>query len=285
MSRNRWPELCKKYELDDGLPVRPVGPWTEDKLFFWNRYVEITTTAMVGHQKWPAGLAYVDFFGGPGICLVETTNKRVPGSALIAANAPKPFQSLLVSELDPGLAMALRTRLSQSPAAPSARVFEGDCNDRVHDIVKQIPPRALTLAFVDPENLRIDFSTVQTLASAGQVDLLVLFADRMDIVRNVDLYERQPNSVLDRMLGPHSEWRKAWQQLQNRTAENISDFFATEYKERLRRRLGYSVFGDKVIRTQRGPLYRLIFASKNRKGLEFWNKVTKKDRGGQTEMF
>jgi len=140
VSRNRWPELCKKYELDDGLPVRPVGPWTEDKLFFWNRYVEITTTAMVGHQKWPAGLAYVDFFGGPGICLVETTNKRVPGSALIAANAPKPFQSLLVSELDPGLAMALRTRLSQSPAAPSARVFEGDCNDRVHDIVKQIPP-------------------------------------------------------------------------------------------------------------------------------------------------
>lgn len=29
------------------------------------------------------------------------------------------------------------------------------------------------------------------------------------------------------------------------------------------------------------PLYRLIFASKNAKGLEFWNKVTAKDRTGQ----
>ena len=34
MARNRWPELCEKYKRDDGLPVREVGPWTEDKLFF-----------------------------------------------------------------------------------------------------------------------------------------------------------------------------------------------------------------------------------------------------------
>ncbi len=284
MARNRWPELCKQYEVDDGLPVRDVGPWTEDKLYFCYRYVEITTSAMVGHPKWPAGLAYVDLFGGPGICRVETTGKRIPGSALIAANATKPFRAILVSEWDAQSAGALTVRLEESSASAVARVFQGDCNKRIGDIVRQIPERALTLAFIDPENLRIDFSTVRALAAAGQVDLLVLFADRMDIVRNVDLYEQQKNSVLDRMLGDQSTWRQDWKLLHNRTPENISKFFADEYKTQLKT-LDYSVFGERVMRSQRGPLYRLIFASKNAKGLEFWNKVTKLDRDGQSEMF
>lgn len=33
------------------------------------------------------------------------------------------------------------------------------------------------------------------------------------------------------------------------------------------------------------PLYQIIFASKHERGLEFWNKVTKKDRGGQRDLF
>jgi len=46
--KDRWPELCKLVEQDDALPVRDegVGPWTEDKLYFWNRYVDITTRSM-----------------------------------------------------------------------------------------------------------------------------------------------------------------------------------------------------------------------------------------------
>jgi hypothetical protein len=33
-----------------------------------------------------------------------------------------------------------------------------------------------------------------------------------------------------------------------------------------------------------GPIYRLIFALKSEKGLEFWDKVTQKDRGGQLDF-
>ncbi len=47
MARNRWPELCESVSQDDGLPVREVGHWSEKKLIFWNRYIEITTIAMV----------------------------------------------------------------------------------------------------------------------------------------------------------------------------------------------------------------------------------------------
>ena len=107
MAQDRWPELCELYKSDDGLPVREdVGIWTVDKLYFWNRYIDITTRAMVGHPKWPAGLAYVDLFAGPGICKLRESGRRVPGSTLIAANAPKPFGVILAIELDPELAAA-----------------------------------------------------------------------------------------------------------------------------------------------------------------------------------
>src|SRR5207253_3206030 len=100
MAKDRWKDLCKLVEMDDGLPTRPVGPWTEQKLWFWNRYLEITTTAMVGHPNWKAGLAYVDLFAGPGVCVIEETGKRMPGSVLLASHAPKRFRMILASELE-----------------------------------------------------------------------------------------------------------------------------------------------------------------------------------------
>jgi three-Cys-motif partner protein len=281
MAQDRWPELCKLYTSDDGLQVREVGSWTEDKLFFWNRYIDITTRAMVGHPKWPAGLVYVDLFAGPGICKLRESGRRIPGSTLIAANTPKPFRAILAIELNADLANALAARLKNSPAAAVAKVFEGNCNTAINQLVPHIPERALTLGFIDPEALNVDFETVKKLSDCGQVDLLILFADRMDLVRNVDRYENENPSILDRMMGSHSRWRERWAQLANRSADNICRLFVDEYKTQLTNRLGYRAFGEKVMESQNGPIYRLIFASKNDKGLEFWDKVTQRDRDGQ----
>src|SRR5688572_14341534 len=116
MAKDRWNELCALVAKDDGLPVREAGVWHEQKLFFWNRYIDITTRAMVDHPKWDAGLAYVDLLAGPGVCRIKGTTRRFPGSVLIAANAPKPFEIILASELKPSLANALEQRLEASPA-------------------------------------------------------------------------------------------------------------------------------------------------------------------------
>jgi three-Cys-motif partner protein len=286
MARDRWVELCKKYAVDDGLPVREVGLWTEEKLWFWNGYISITTSAMVGHPKWPEGLTYVDLFAGPGICRLKSSGKRIPGSVLIAANAPKPFRMILAAELDSDSASACEERLKRDAASSTTiHVFQGDCNQNIQVLVEKIPQRSLTLAFIDPEGVDINFDSIAALATARQADLLILFADRMDIVRNVDLYERQQRSVLDRMMGEGSIWRETWKNLHNRTPENICNLFADEFRRQLKQRLGYKVFGEKVMRSANGPLYRLIFASKNPKGLEFWDKVTRRDHGGQHEMF
>jgi three-Cys-motif partner protein len=285
MAQDRWLELCQLYKADDGRPTRPVGPWTEDKLFFWNRYIDITTRAMVGHPKWGAGLVYVDLFAGPGVCELRESGRRIPGSTLIAANAPKRFGAILAAELDPSNAVALEARLAATPAGAVSKVFCGNCSVCVNEITKSIPDRALTLAFVDPENLNIDFDTIAHLAACGQVDLLILFADRMDLVRNVDRYVAEQHSVLDRMMGPSSVWRELSGKQLNRSAENICKLFADEYRAQLAKRLGYRAFGEKIMTSANGPLYRIIFASKNERGLEFWDKVTRRDRDGQTEMF
>ncbi|MBM3251796.1 MAG: hypothetical protein FJZ11_03340 [Candidatus Omnitrophica bacterium] len=59
------------------------------------------------------------------------------------------------------------------------------------------------------------------------------------------------------------------------------------YKERIKD-LGYQTveFKDITIRnTLNAPMYFLLFASKNPRGLHFWQEITKKDHSGQPELF
>jgi three-Cys-motif partner protein len=186
MAEDRWPELCRLVDEDDGLPTRKVNHWTEDKLYFWNTYIHITTMAMVGKRAWSGGLVYVDLFGGPGVCVLKESKRRIPGSPLIAANAPKPFSRILICEKNAALADACKARLAASPARDRSHVFAGDCNELAQHVASMIPDRALTLAFIDPTGLHAWFETIATLSERGRVDLLVLFADAYDIQRNLD---------------------------------------------------------------------------------------------------
>lgn len=280
MAKDRWQELCALVEKDDGLAVREVGVWTERKLYFWNRYIDIATRAMTG--KW--GLVYVDLIAGPGVCRLKPSGRRIPGSALIAARAHRPFDLLLACEKSPELAAALRTRLGAVGRTPH-KVFEGDCNELATQVASQIPDGSLTLAFVDPEALHVRFETIAALAARGKVDLLILLADSMDIVRNVDRYEQQRDSNLDRFLGPGSNWRQLWPKVVTRNAKNICDFFARQYECQLRERLGYVAFRGHVMESSKAPLYRLIFASKHNLAAKFWDEITKIDLDGQRGLF
>lgn len=283
--RDRWPELCKLVEPDDGLEVRECGSWTEDKLWFWNGYIDITTTAMVGKTQWKDGLAYVDLFAGPGVCRLRETGKRIPGSPLIAAHAPKPFRQIVACELIGQTADVCETRLRNSPAAERSHVVRGDCNARISEIVERIPDGSLTLAFVDPTGLNIDFETIRHLGASRRVDFLILFADAMDLIRNLDQYVANSESTLDRMLGPESGWRQELGSLDDHSGEKLRPAFADIYKRQIARHLGYEGFRERVMKGPHGALYRLIYASRHERGLEFWDKITKRDRSGQSELF
>lgn len=281
--KNRWPELCERVAQDDGLPCRPAGAWTEDKLFNWNRYIEMTTIAMAG--KWSGGLVYVDLFGGPGICQLRESRRRIPGSVLLAAWAPKSFSRILACEKDPELAKACQTRLKTTEAAKCSKVFIGDCNVAIDELVAEIPAGALTLAFVDPEGLHIHFQTLQTLTKDHRVDLAILFADHMDVLRNVARYAEQKVSKLDRFLGQGTDWRDRWESMSNQDAEHTCQLFADIYRDQLRQRLGYGYFDDQVLKSTHGTLYRMIRASKHRLGQKFALESSRIERGGQKRLF
>ena len=224
-----WEKLVESVQADDGLPTRDSGYWAEDKLWHWNRYVEITTRAMVGKPTWPGGVIYVDLFCGPGVCLIRNSKRRIPGSPLIAASAPKQFAKLLLCEIDPSNAAACESRLRSMQAPPSFQMFRGDCNLEIDSIALQIPRGALTLAFLDPTGLHLDMETVRKLSQCGAVDLLILFPDAVDVVRNLEAYFRSENSRLDVVLGAGSCWKDRFQALGNAGGREIRDLFEQIY--------------------------------------------------------
>ncbi len=281
--KDRWPELLELVAKDDGLPTRPCGAWTEQKLHIWHRYLEITTSAMVGKSAWE-GLVYIDLFCGPAVCQVRESGKRLPGSPLIAAHAAKPFRKLILSDIDESCVAACRSRLESSPAKGRFELLTGDCNAIAEAIADKIPRGALSLAFIDPESLDVHFSTLQTIAKDRAVDFLLLFADATDLVRNVELYEKE-GSKLDAMLGPGSGWREDWAALKNRSGMNVRELFPKIYERQIRRHLQYVGLRREVVSGPHGPLYSLLYASKHERGLEFWDKIAKKELGGQTRMF
>jgi three-Cys-motif partner protein len=242
---------------------------------------------MHSSRAFPGGLVYVDLFGGAGVCASkEAPTKRFPGSAIIAAHAAKPFRKIIVCEQNRRLAKACRTRLDATAVADRCEVLVGDCNALVHEVVQKIPQRALTLVFVDPTGLDAQFKTIQVLAKNSRADFVVLFADAVDISRNVEhVYRSNPNSNLDQFLGPGIDWREELGGLKHSNSVTRRKLFADIYKRQLERLLGYKYFGKKVMKRGGRPLYRLVYASNNKLGLKFWREALKEDSGGQRSLF
>lgn len=154
---------------DDGLYIPTVGQQSSDKHYFLMRYIDVFTTSMKG--KWK-GLHYIDLFAGAGIERLRVSKKLYWGSPLIAANAPKPFDRLHLCELDQRKYEVLSKRVAR--IRPDSQILNGDANEKIHDIAKEIPQGTLSLAFLDPYSLQIDFEMLKLLARK-KPDLIIFF--------------------------------------------------------------------------------------------------------------
>ena len=282
-----WENLCKFVEEDDGLPTFKCGNWTIDKLRFLCTYLTITTTAMKDNQYF-SSINYIDLFCGSGVCKIMTDNfmtKRYPGSALIAAGCPKPFDNIYLVDEDNDNINALNSRLNRLDYKNNVKTYTTDANKIVKELCRDIPESSLSVAFIDPFNLGFNFNSLGQLTLNKKIDLIILFADSMDIQRNVDqYYYNNQNSKLDLMLGSESGWRVKWDKLDNRDSHNVLELFRKIYIEQIET-LGYNNNTIKPIMDNGKPLYSLVYASKNNLGLKFWNEAVRKDRDGQTNLW
>jgi len=266
MSESQRPE-------PDGLETPKVGQWSAHKHFFLRRYVDIFTTGM---KNQPFELHYVDLFAGAGIEDVNGSGLDW-GSPLIAAQAPNQFHRLHLCELHAERLSALRIRLAKFDQPSAPQVIGGDANTAVHQVVDELPKKgSLTLAFLDPHGLHLNFETIKTLSSR-KVDFIVFFPDNLDALRNWQIYLDQDNSNLDKVLGT-TEWRSI---SQSTSVDNWGEALRLLYRKQIAA-LGYHEYAPERISLPKGqPLYVLMFFSRSARGGDFWRKIASTKPSGQ----
>lgn len=194
---------------DDGLQVEEVGLWAKEKQELLARYVDISRGArakFIGPQK--AGATYIDIFCGPGRSRIKDTSEFIDGSCVTAwrksVEAKTPFSYVYISDKDEKrLALATdRLRRLGAPVIP----IEGPAVVAAAAILKELEPRALHFAFVDPFSLgALDFSIFQSLTRRKRMDILVHLS-KMDLQRNLDENLGSEASVFDKFA---PGWREA----------------------------------------------------------------------------
>lgn len=277
---------------DDGLPMRPSGTWASEKLDYLRRYVDVFEKSM--RAKWTYR-NYVDLQAGPGKNRVDQTGQILLGSPLLALTTEVPFTGYYFVEYDPAYADALRTRCSASDLFKRVHLTAGDCNQVVRQIVDQLKIQdwqSLNLAFLDPEGLELQWSTVAILASVRRMDLIINYPQG-GLNRFMPIaIEQEGETPVDMYFGTY-EWRAIYRNWQISRLPGLHRQLIDLYKSNLQT-LGYvdikrdnEVGDEPLIRNSRrkAPLYRLLFASKNQIGEKFWREVTKRNVYGQRSLF
>ncbi len=259
---------------EDGQYVPTVGEWSHNKHWFLMRYIDAFTTSMK-NKKW-RGLHYIDLFAGAGIERLETSQGLDWGSPMIAAKAPYSFDKLHLCEKNKRKYEALTARIGELRA--DSQILHGDANDKICEIVEDIPQRTLSLAFLDPYGLHLDYETLKVLSNI-RADLIIFFPDHLDALRNWEYnYLDNPDSNLDRCLGPGADWRSL---LNDAPGQRRAELLRNLYVDQLKSQLGYTEFEFERISFRRHPLYILIFCSRHKLASKLWRGISDKKANGQ----
>jgi three-Cys-motif partner protein len=259
----------------DGLLSHPIKPHTREKLYTLGYYLAIFTKAMAKKFK---HLAYVDLFAGPGRNTFPD-DKQIEGSPLIAARTEPKFTKLIFVEEDSESVAALQERVKRDFSDREIVIIPGNCNEVIREVRKEIPglrgsgEGVLTVCFVDPFDLSIDFTTLRTL-SDFYIDFIVLIADQM-AGRGATSLAKPGNTVVERFLDD-SEWRMKWKKAAAKKV-NFRDFLVERFTAGMAA-LGFEAGTPMRVKVQGMGvrLYKLAFFSKNDRAIEFWEKTVKK---------
>jgi three-Cys-motif partner protein len=244
---------------------------------------------------------YIDAFAGDPDNVLKGLGTAFPGSAELALGVTPPFTDLRLFERDRGRAQALR-ELVAGGRRPGAQVVEGDCNERMADVLAGLPVKAPTFAFLDPDGMELRWSTIRAIAdhkrayaaSSGKskVEMWILFSTA-GIVRMLGTNEsfaveqRFPERVAA-LYGAWGPWQSVWQA---RLSKEISPGDAKKaylylYMDRLLD-LGYEHVLVRPIKTSRNELYAMVFVSDHAAGRRImqWAQERDRIRPGHGRMF
>lgn len=270
----------------DGLPLRCVGEWANDKIYYLVQYFGIFANGM--KNKWDGNLRYIELCSGPGRCSTRNGFEQ-DGTALAIVNHPA-FEYLadaIFIDYNQAAIDILNQRISTLGYQEKAHATLGDYND-VQSIVAAMRQRdfkGLSLCLVDPTDCSIPFSTIRRIIeeSNNKCDLIISFFDKTDFHRNA------VEATLERS---HIRLRQKYELFigdehffedplvisvaRQRDHSKLSELFRNAYAKQLAA-CGLPFQNSVPV----GRFYHLLFATGSERGLDFWKKANKYAPDGQ----
>ena len=276
---SRGPE----YDLDpDGHLREVVGPWALEKHQRICAYIASAWGARKKYIDWGVGATYTELFCGPGRIRIRDTQTVAAGSVVRAWQeslrvGKAPFTEIHIGDLDPRLLTAAVQRLGgNAPVKP----YEGPAAETVRNVVANLNPLGLHLAFLDPHNLEaLEFSIIERLAEFKHMDIIV-HVSVSDQTRNWDTYIDSAHSALDAFA---PRWRERVDTFRGRRVARRKLF---EYWRTLVESTGLRVSRvvHEVRNTRRVPLYWLLLLSRHPLPDKLWATATG-GKSKQQELF
>lgn len=255
-----------------GSLYEDIRPHSLKKHEMLQRYLAMFTTSMKSKFK---HRVYIDLFAGCGEAQIDCDGETHDTSPLIALSVQHPFTRYIFCEQNEEKASALLERVAERHPGADVRIVKGDVNLKVNEILAHMPSKSegvLTFAMVDPYNLgTLKFRTLESLARAYWIDMLVLLATYMDGKRNQSIYVQPENDIIAELLGDPN-WRAGYSASSRRA--DFGKFLIAAFMERMNT-IGYLENHLNEVETIKIAgkgvrLYNLTFFTRNALGKKFW---------------
>jgi len=261
--------ICTKYKSkSDNLSLHCSGEWTKEKVAHFKWYADIFSLGM--KNKWPSRF-YIDLFCGPGKSIIREGLEEINGTVLDVLDIREKFTKYFFVDMNKICIESLKKRVGERS---DIEFYSSDCNLIIEKIIDSLPSYSLSLAVIDPDSLQFNFKNYGIL-SRKKVDLIINYPIA-PIERAISSVasSNYESRVLDNF---HPGWRNiinknTWGNGKKEKMRKLRE----DYFQKIRD-LGYYSCNimSPVKNGRNATLYYLIFFSKDKKGIEFWEKQIK----------
>lgn len=281
-------DLCiEANSIIDGLPIRCVGEWSMHKIYLLAQYFGIFSNGM--KNKWK--LNYIEICSGPGRCINRSNSEEFDGTTLsiVKHQAFAFIDKAIFFDFNPDIIKILNQRLENMNTG-NAKAVLGDYKNplEINKILKEeLDPKSLNLCFIDPTDCSVPFTLVKEIKKAlPNVDFIINIATGTDFNRNIrnaiqkkhiNLYKKY-SCFLGKV--DFFEDRKNIRLADENNTLELRNQFREYYKDSMKS-IGFMHFEFIKIKN----FYDILFATTNKKGIDFWNKATSITFDGQRKLF
>lgn len=273
-----------------------VGPWAKEKLEALQRYLDYYTKVLK-NQPWRT--IYLDAFAGGGTAVVRGSGPQpseqarlippdtdpeqqefIRGSPRIALELANPFSTYVFVDASGARIAELKAIKEEYEERRNIHVREGLAEEEIRWVLSQNIKRSTYrgVAFLDPFGAHLGWTIIQTLARTGLFEVLINFPLHMAIARLMKNDADIPatwRAQLDNFFGS-SDWVDDVYVIKTdllgmSTTTKRADYMdrlLQRYRGQLRRAFGYVSTPKLIKNTRNSPLYYLLWAGPNKKGLQ-----------------